>query len=447
MRRAKACCRAIMRLIVVSACAVFCPTLKGGRVQDVAGGATAPAWRSVSGGADPHVVVHAGALQHHELAWLGAGHATVICPTTWQSSPDLAGWRAAMKLFRCQSCGQVLYFENTVCERCSHRLGYLPDLATLSALQPHDALWGTLAQPNRTVRFCENDTHDACNWLVGDDIDSAFCLACRHNRTIPDLSIEDNAFRWRKLELAKHWLFYTLLRLGLKPKSRFEDPDGGLAFDFLADSPSPTGPKVLTGHDNGLITIAIEEADDAERERRRTLMHEPYRSLLGHFRHEVGHYFWDVLIRDGGKLVSFREVFGDDTQDYGAALATHYDNGPPAGWQETFVSAYASSHPWEDWAETWAHYLHIVDTLEMAAAFGIRVQPRLAREETLSAEIDLDPYQTGSMQEIIDAWLPLTFAVNSLNRAMGNQDLYPFVLSPTVIGKLGFVHEVVHAKR
>lgn len=234
-----------------------------------------------------------------------------------------------MKLFRCQSCGQVLYFENTVCERCSHRLGYLPDLATLSALQPHDALWQTLAQPRRTVRFCENATHEACNWLVGDDIDSAFCLACRHNRTIPDLSIEDNAFRWRKLELAKHWLFYTLLRLGLKPKSRFEDPDGGLAFDFLADSPSPTGPKVLTGHDNGLITIAIEEADDAERERRRTLMHEPYRSLLGHFRHEVGHYFWDVLIRDGGKLVPFREVFGDDTQDYGAALATHYDNGPP----------------------------------------------------------------------------------------------------------------------
>jgi hypothetical protein len=352
-----------------------------------------------------------------------------------------------MKLFRCQSCGQVLYFENTVCERCSHRLGYLPNLATLSALQPLDALWQTLAQPRRTVRFCENATHEACNWLVGDDIDSAFCLACQHNRTIPDLSIEDNAFRWRKLELAKHWLFYTLLRLGLKPKSRFEDPDGGLAFDFLADSPSPTGPKVLTGHDNGLITIAIEEADDAERERRRSLMHEPYRSLLGHFRHEVGHYFWDVLIRDGGKLAPFREVFGDDTQDYGAALATHYDNGPPADWQETFVSAYASSHPWEDWAETWAHYLHIVDTLEMAAAFGIRVQPRLTREETLAAEIDLDPYQTGSMQEIIDAWLPLTFAVNSLNRAMGNQDLYPFVLSPTVIGKLGFVHEVVHARR
>jgi hypothetical protein len=350
-----------------------------------------------------------------------------------------------MKLFRCQNCGQVLYFENTVCERCSHRLGYLLDLATLSALQPHGTLWRPLAQPRRTMRFCENATYEACNWLVGADSDSAFCLACRHNRTIPDLSIDDNALRWRKLELAKHWLFYTLLRLGLQPKSRSEDQEGGLAFDFLADSPSPTAPKVLTGHDNGLITIAIDEADDAERERRRALMHEPYRSLLGHFRHEVGHYFWDVLIRDGGNLAQFRKVFGDDTQDYGAALAAYYENGPPPDWQETFVSAYASAHPWEDWAETWAHYLHIVDTLEMAAAFGIRVQPRLTREEMLSAEIDLDPYQTGSIQEIIDAWLPLTFAVNSLNRAMGNQDLYPFVLSPTAIGKLGFVHEVVHA--
>lgn len=352
-----------------------------------------------------------------------------------------------MKLFRCQSCGQVLYFENTICERCSHRLGYLPDLENLSALQPHDGLWLTLAKPQRTVRLCENATHGACNWLVAATGDSALCLACRHNRTIPDLSVQDNVFCLRKLELAKHRLFYTLLRLGLKPKSRAEDPEGGLAFDFLAESPSPAGPKVLTGHENGLITIAIEEADDVERERRRTLMHEPYRSLLGHFRHEVGHYFWDVLIRDGGMLAPFREAFGDETQDYGAALAAHYENGPPVDWQENFVSAYASSHPWEDWAETWAHYLHIVDTLEMAAAFGLRVQPRVSQEETLMAEIDLDPYQSDSIQDIIDAWLPLTFAVNSLNRAMGNPDLYPFVLSPTVIDKLGLVHQMVRAGR
>jgi hypothetical protein len=204
---------------------------------------------------------------------------------------------------------------------------------------------------------------------------------------------------------------------------------------------------VLTGHADGIITINIEEANDSARERIREQLREPYRTLLGHLRHEAGHYYWDRLVAESSWLDDFRTLFGDEREDYAAALQRNYQQGPMPGWAQQYVSAYASVHPWEDWAETWAHYLHIVDTLEMAAAFGIRVQPRLMREETLSAEIDLDPYQTGSMQEIIDAWLPLTFAVNSLNRAMGNQDLYPFVLSPTVIGKLSFVHKVVHARQ
>jgi hypothetical protein len=353
-----------------------------------------------------------------------------------------------MKLFKCQGCGQVLFFENTVCERCSHRLGYLPNELTLSALEPAKQMrWQTLAKPGRQVRFCDNAEYGACNWLMDEGAAGSLCAACRHNRTIPDLSFADNLSRWRQLELAKHWLFYTLLRLRLPLKSRIDDPAHGLAFDFLAGSLSPTAPRVLTGHDNGLITIALEEADDVERERRRTQMGEPYRSLLGHFRHEVGHYFWDVLVRDSGRLDECRAMFGDDTQDYGIALEAYYGNGPPVDWQENFVSAYASAHPWEDWAETWAHYLHIVDTLEMASAFGIRVQPRISRDETLAAEIDLDPYLTDGMQEIINAWLPLTFAVNSLNRAMGNSDLYPFVLSPAVIAKLDFVHHVVHSPR
>ena len=168
-------------------------------------------------------------------------------------------------------------------------------------------------------------------------------------------------------------------------------------------------------------------------------------SARSHFRHEIsGHYFWDVLVRDGGRLDDCRAVFGDDSQDYNTALQAHYQNGAPADRREHFVSAYATSHPWEDWAETWAHYLHIVDTLEMASAFGVRVQPRVTRDETLSAEIDIDPYEAIDMTEIIDAWLPLTFAMNRLNRAMGNHDLYPFVLSPRVIEKLTFVHEIAH---
>ena len=352
-----------------------------------------------------------------------------------------------MKLFKCQHCGQILYFENVQCERCSRQLGYLAEVTTISALEPEGDAWKALARPAGLVRFCDNATHDACNWLVDAGSPDTLCAACRHNRTIPDLSIADNLSRWQRIEQAKHRLFYSLLRLNLPLATRQDDPEHGLAFDFLADSPDPTGPKVLTGHDNGLITIALQEADDAERERRRTQMNEPYRSLLGHFRHEVGHYFWDVLVRDGGRLEECRAVFGDDSQDYGAALEAHYQHGAPADWQQNYVSQYATTHPWEDWAETWAHYLHIVDTLEMAGAFGIRVKPRITREETLAADIDLDPYRAQTIEEIVDAWLPLTFAMNSLNRAMGNPDLYPFVLSPAVIAKLGFVHDVVHAAR
>jgi hypothetical protein len=354
---------------------------------------------------------------------------------------------AGMRLFKCQNCGQVLYFENTKCESCGHQLGYLPEAMTISALEPDGDFLRALAAPDRKLRLCDNAGYQACNWMVDADSEATLCAACRHNHMIPDLTVPLNMERWKRLELAKHHLFYSLMRLKLPLRNKIDDPEHGLAFDFLADSPNPTGPRVMTGHDNGLITIALIEADDAERERRRNQMHEPYRSLLGHFRHEVGHYFWDVLIRDGGRLEECRAVFGDDSVDYDAALKAHYQEGAPADWQEHYVSQYASTHPWEDWAETWAHYLHIVDTLEMASAFGIRVKPRLVRDETLTTDINLDPYRTeADMEEIIDAWLPLTFAMNSLNRAMGSPDLYPFVLSPEVITKLSFVHDVVHGR-
>lgn len=349
-----------------------------------------------------------------------------------------------MKLFKCQSCSQLLYFENTRCERCRHRLGYLPETATLFALEPEEKDWSTLGPEPRAVRFCTNATHDICNWLVPAGSSDTFCAACRHNRTIPNLGQPENLPRWRKLEVAKHHLFYSLMRLGLPLANRVDDPEHGLVFDFLADAPEAAGPKVLTGHDNGVITLNVKEADDHVREAMRAQMHEPYRTLLGHFRHEVGHYFWDVLVRDGGFLDDFRDRFGDERVDYAAALQKNYADGPPPDWQEHFVSAYASCHPWEDFAETWAHYLHIVDTLEMAAAFSISVQPRITRDPDLAADIDFDPHRSRDIHTLVDAWLPLTFAVNSLNRAMGQPDLYPFILSTDVIDKLGFIHRIVH---
>ncbi|WP_374445714.1 putative zinc-binding metallopeptidase [Stella sp.] len=349
-----------------------------------------------------------------------------------------------MKLFECQNCGQPLYFENDRCMGCGLRLGYLPDLGTMSALRPDGDGWQVLAAPERRHRDCVNAAHGTCNWLVPADQDEALCRACRHNRTIPDLSAPRNLDRWRRLEIAKHRLFYTLLALGLPLANRSDDPANGLAFDFLADPPQPHGPRVLTGHDNGLVTINLAEADDAERERIRAAMGEPYRTLLGHLRHEVGHWFWDRLVGGQAVQAEFRGLFGDESVDYAEALARHYADGPPSDWQDRFVSAYASAHPWEDFAETWAHYLHIVDTLETARAFGLRIQPRIGRGPEIAARIDFDPNASVGAERLVDAWLPLTFAVNSLNRSMGQPDLYPFVLAPPVIEKLDFVDRLVH---
>jgi hypothetical protein len=333
------------------------------------------------------------------------------------------------------------------CERCSLPLGYLSPTATLSALEPEGKAWRALAFPGEVWRFCTNAERGACNWLVPNNMPDAYCAACRHNRTIPELGVPGNEAAWRKLEHAKHRLFYSLLQLQLPLVTRAEDREHGLAFDFLAD-PTNAGDhaRVLTGHDNGLITLAVAEADDAERERRRVGMGEPYRTLLGHFRHEVGHYYWDRLVRDGGRIEACRAMFGNEEKDYGQALRVHYDQGAPADWQDRFISAYASSHPWEDFAETWAHYLHIVDTLEMAGAFGLRLGPEGAEHRGLAARIDFDPYAAVDIGRIIAAWLPLTSALNNLNRCMGEPDLYPFVLSPTVINKLGFVHDLIQAQ-
>ena len=352
-----------------------------------------------------------------------------------------------MKLFKCPSCGQLLYFENTRCGACGHRLGYIPEGDVLTALEPDgEAAYRALAQIGGRYRFCLNAEHDVCNWLIGADLTDGYCIACRHNRTIPDLSREGTLASWRKIEFAKHRLFYTLLRLGLPTPARGETEEP-LVFDFLADAPTPDGPKVMTGHDDGLVTISLAEADDAERERRRAQMGEPYRTLLGHFRHEVGHFFWDLLVRDGGKLDECRTVFGDDRQDYGEALRRHYEEGAPADWQEHFISAYATTHPWEDFAETWAHYLHIVDSLEMARAFGMAVEPRLEDSDDLAVKADLDVYGEADIHRMVGIWIPLGFALNSINRCMGQADLYPFVLSPAVIEKLGFIHALVRSAR
>ena len=340
-------------------------------------------------------------------------------------------------------CDNIIHFENRSCERCNHPLGYIPELELMTALKPAgDGTWAPVGV-DAHLRFCANAEYDVCNWMNSASATDRLCVACRHNDTIPDLSNPKHLSAWRELEFAKHRLFYSLLRWKLPLATRAEDPSHGLAFEFLADPPQASGPKVMTGHDEGKVTIALVEADPAEREKRRAELDEPYRTLLGHFRHEIGHHYWDVLVRDGGSLDACREKFGDDREDYAAALQRYYRERAPANWQERYVSTYATSHPWEDFAETWAHYFHIVDTLEMANAFGLSIEPAIDRRGAHKARVDFDPYVEGSIEQIVEAWGPFVLAMNSVNRAMGRPDLYPFVLAPAVVDKLGFIRDLI----
>jgi hypothetical protein len=352
-----------------------------------------------------------------------------------------------MKLYDCACCGNLLYFENVACTRCGAVLGFVPEDTALTAFEPGaPGEWLRLGN-GRRYRMCTNYVvHAVCNWMVEAGQGDAFCVACRLNHTIPDLRVAGNLTRWHTLELEKRRLVYSLLRLGLQLVPRSVDARG-LAFDFLADAApsfSERG-RVLTGHVAGLITLNIAEADPVVRERMRSQMAEPYRTLLGHFRHESGHYFWDRIVRTGARLFEFRRLFGDERADYETALQHHYDLGPAEDWRAEFVSAYASAHPWEDWAETWAHYLHIVDTLETAYQFGLDIRLRAGDDKALSVRHDFDPYAVVAFRPLIEHWLPLSFALNSLNRSMGHEQAYPFVLSPKVIEKLGFVHDTVRA--
>jgi hypothetical protein len=349
-----------------------------------------------------------------------------------------------MKLFVCDHCGNTVYFENAHCERCGHQLGYLPEHNALVSLDEDGGLFSSPAFADDAYVFCENAHHGACNWLIrarpGGDI---YCAACRHNETIPDLLHGNNLAHWQTIERAKKRLFYSLLRLGLPLHTRDEDSRHGLAFRFLADLPvSPQ--QVMTGHEGGIITIALAEADDAQREARRTAMGEPYRTLLGHFRHEIGHHYWDLLVDGSPVQDRFRALFGDERADYGMALNAYYANGAPLGWYHNHISAYATAHPWEDFAETFAHCLLIIDTIETAAAYGMRAKPRHADASLELPPVSFDPYLASDMSTIIDNWIPLASLLNNLNRAVGQPDAYPFVLSAAVIEKLAFVNELLH---
>lgn len=345
-----------------------------------------------------------------------------------------------MQRFACD-CGNTLFFENSQCLKCGHEVGYDPEARAMAVLKPGGAM-----------RRCGNGlSHGVCNWLVPVAEGTVLCPACRLNRTIPDLSVPRNVMLWGRMEAAKRRLLVTLQTLGISVRSKAEDPVSGIAFDIVS---AWVDPAVTMGHLDGVITVNLEEADDTYRQINREQLGENSRTLLGHFRHETGHHMWQRFLgwRDWGdpQRVAFRERFGEEWRDYASALASHYQNGAPAGWESGFITAYAASHAWEDWAETWAHYLQMVEGMETFAGLGLEVGrialPPVAfpaEAGTLPSVLPQDEAADTAFLKWLQGWICLSTMLNEMSASLGQPALYPYVVSVKVAQKLRLVDWLV----
>ncbi len=323
-----------------------------------------------------------------------------------------------MKAYRCRVCGNALYFENSVCVSCGTALGYARREREIVPVDEH----GVYVDAEGWVwHVCRNLGLSGCTWLA--PLEGGQCFACDLTRTRPNDADAVGLAEFLPAERAKRHLVAELDALGFPVVGKDQDATNGLAFDLL----SSTAEQVMIAHADGVVTIDLAESDDSHRERIRSQLDEPYRTMLGHFRHEVGHYYeWQLVEGSPDVLARARELFGDETADYQASVDRHYADGPPPDWTLSYISSYATMHPYEDFAETWAHYLHICDTIETAVEYGLVSAAELVGR--------------ARFRDLVTAvWVPLSTALNLVNRSMGKDDLYPFVLADAVLDKLDFV--------
>jgi hypothetical protein len=357
--------------------------------------------------------------------------------------------------FRCGRCGHAVFFENVRCGHCDALLGYLPRERCMGAFEAEEAAadpaatepaaaparWRRVGEAcasagNQPFTPCANRVqHDICNWMLDPGDAGPLCRSCRLTSVIPDLTVAGNTVRWAAIEAAKRRLMFTLIDHGLDPEPKTSSTDSkGLALQLLGAVPG--GPRVMTGHAGGIVTINIAEADDVEREATRVAFGEPVRTLLGHLRHELGHYLQQRWIT-GPAAEACRAVFGDEREDYAAALARYHAEGPPADWQQHFVTAYASAHPFEDWAETCAHVLLVSDAVQTAESWGLRLDGPVARARPKSSRSQ--PMD----RVVVEHWLPVAQFLNAMNRSLGLRDSYPYLMPDAVLRKMALVQRLL----
>jgi hypothetical protein len=345
-----------------------------------------------------------------------------------------------MKRFTCV-CGNLLFFENYACVKCKRTVGWCPTCKQISPLEPAAGGGFTCLNPKCNARLlkCDNYfTHNVCNRCVpapekpaAPGAPAPVCDYCRFNHIIPNLEDPKNKDRWARVEAAKRLVLYDFDALGLRYGTAADGVVPPLRFDFKADASlpdsrfrdTPGGEKVFTGHDNGLVTLNLREADPVAREQARVQFGEAHRTLVGHFRHEMGHYVWEVEIR-GKQEPAFVKLFGDhNAVPYNDAMTAYYAKGPKAGWLTSYVSGYATMHPWEDWAETFANYLDLMATLETAEHGGLIKLPDRKTFDTLAT-----------------AYVELGITLNELNRGVGLIDFLPEIIAGPVREKMAFIH-------
>ncbi len=353
-----------------------------------------------------------------------------------------------MRLHHCSHCGQQVYFENTICTACGNALGLLTDSLEMRAFGPQyaDGSWPQLhpklGYEATRWRPCERRiTADLCNWMVPAGSNSLRCRSCQ--LTDPASSDSPAASAQRgKAELEKRRLLYSLFGLGLplRPKTHADDLHG-LAFRWLSPGDDQTA---LTAHANGLVSLNLQEVDDVHRESARVQFGESQRTVLGHLRHEVSHHLYQRFVSGTRFMEPFRLHFGDERQDYASTLARYYANGPISNWRDWTISAYAGSHPWEDWAETCAHYLLILDAVDTAAAWGLHLRPNLHGPGPACAP-QMPTAGRTAQALLFDDWMPVARFLNAMSRSIGIGDSYPYSVPQPLLGKLRFVQEVIQA--